>query len=96
MDENQVTQVKKSSKSINDLIIECSEHDTIKWIHMDVEGLDGELIFAIKPELLPDLLLFESLHIENNFYNVLCDYLSKHNYKTIKSGWNTICIKNKI
>ena len=86
----------RKSISINDLIKECSERGDVKWIHMDVEGLDAELVFSIKPELLPELLVFESLHIDEKFYDVICDYLTKNNYKTIKSGWNTICLKNKI
>jgi hypothetical protein len=83
----------KKSKSINDLIIESSERGRVKWLHIDVEGLDGELIYAIKDDLLPELLLFESLHMENEYYDNLCNYLTNKGYSITKSGWNTICIK---
>ena len=46
---------------INKLITESSKNGNVKWIHIDVEGLDGELIYAIDNNLLPELLLFESL-----------------------------------
>jgi len=83
----------KPSKSINDLIIESSERGKVKWLHIDVEGMDGELIYGIKDDLLPELLLFESLHMENEYYDNLCSYLINKGYSITKSGWNTICIK---
>lgn len=93
--ESSIRKVTKSSKSINDLIVECSEKGKVDWIHMDVEGLDGELIYGISPDLLPKLLIFESLHIPDDYYLNLNNYLSQNNYKIIKSGWNTLCVKNK-
>jgi hypothetical protein len=83
----------KPSKSINDLIIETYERGKVKWIHIDVEGMDGELIYGINDELLPELLLFESLHMDNQYYDNLCNYLSTKGYSITKSGWNTICTK---
>ena len=83
----------KPSKSINDLIIESSERGKVKWLHIDVEGMDGELIHSINDDLLPDLLLFESLHMEEEYYNNLSQYLAEKGYSVTKSGWNTICTK---
>ena len=60
---------------------------------IDVEGMDGELIYAINDEFLPELLLFESLHMHNQYYDNLCNYLTNKGYSIIKSGWNTICTK---
>jgi hypothetical protein len=93
VDENLITGTIKPSKSINDLIIESSEKGKVKWLHIDVEGMDGELIYAINDDLLPELLLFESLHMENEYYDNLCSYLTNKGYSTTKSGWNTICTK---
>jgi hypothetical protein len=93
MGEDKITETIKSSKSINDLIIESSEYGKVKWIHIDVEGMDGELIYAINDDLLPELLLFESLHMDNEYYNKLCNYLTVIGYSITKSGWNTICRK---
>jgi hypothetical protein len=89
----EITTTIKQSKSINDLIIESSERGKVKWLHIDVEGMDGELIYAINDDLLPELLLFESLHMENEYYDNLCNYLTNKGYLITKSGWNTICIK---
>ena len=89
----EITESLKPSKSINDLIIESSERGPVKWLHIDVEGMDGELIYAINDELLPELLLFESLHMDNQYYDNLCNYLTNKGYSITKSGWNTICSK---
>ena len=83
----------KQTKSINDLIVESSERGKVEWIHIDVEGLDGELVYAINDDLLPELLLFESLHMVDEYYGSLCNYLTDKGYSIIKSGWNTICTK---
>ena len=88
-----ITTTNKPSKSINDLIIESSERGKVRWIHIDVEGLDGELVYAINDDLLPDLLLFESLHMEEEYYNNLSQYLTRKGYSVTKSGRNTICTK---
>lgn len=88
-----ITTTIKQSKSINDLILESSERGKVKWLHIDVEGMDGELIYAINDDLLPELLLFESLHMENEYYDKLCNHLTNKGYSITKSGWNTICIK---
>lgn len=89
----EITTTIKPSKSINNLIKEVSERGKVKWIHIDVEGMDGDLIYAINDDLLPELLLFESLHMENEYYDNLCNYLTNKGYSITKSGWNTICIK---
>jgi hypothetical protein len=93
IDKNLVTETIKPSKSINNLIIESSKNGKVRWLHIDVEGLDGELIYAINDDLLPELLLFESLHMENEYYDKLCNYLTNKGYSITKSGWNTICSK---
>lgn len=93
VDESLITSILKRSKSINNLILESSEQGPVKWLHIDVEGMDGELIYAINDDLLPELLLFESLHMENAYYDNLCSYLTDKGYSITKSGWNTICIK---
>ena len=93
VDSQYIKKTEKPSKSINNLIIELSERGKVKWLHIDVEGMDGELIYAINDDLLPELLLFESLHMENEYYDKLCNYLTNKGYSITKSGWNTICIK---
>jgi hypothetical protein len=95
VNESEIIERFTNSKSINDLIIESSVNGKIKWIHIDVEGLDGDLVYAIKDELLPELLLFESLHMSDEYKRDISNYLTKKGYKVQHSGWNTICLKNE-
>ncbi len=93
VNEEHITSSVKQTKSINTLITESSERGKVRWLHIDVEGMDGELIYAINDDLLPELLLFESLHMEEEYYNNLSQYLTGKGYSVTKSGWNTICTK---
>ena len=93
LDESKITSIKMKSKSINDLIVESSVDGKVKWIHMDVEGMDGNLIMSIKDELLPELLVFENLHLDFHFYEEVCNHLKNKGYLITKSNWNTICIQ---
>jgi hypothetical protein len=95
VNESEIIERFTNSKSINDLIIESSVNGKIKWIHIDVEGLDGDLVYAIKDELLPELLLFESLHMSDEYKRDISNYLTKKGYKVQHSGWNTTCLKNE-
>jgi len=88
-----IRKTEKRSISVNDLIRESSERGRVRWIHIDVEGMDGDLVYSIDEELLPDLLLFESLHMDEEYHEKICNYLESKNYKITKSGWNTICTK---
>ena len=50
-------------------------------------------VYSINDNLLPDLLLFESLHMDDDYYNKLSNHLINKGYSITKSGWNTICKK---
>jgi|TARA_R110000796_G_scaffold27105_2_gene75035 hypothetical protein len=78
----------RSTISINDLIQICGD---VKWIHIDVEGCDDELIYAIKDELLPELLIYEHEYLEDS--GKLEKYVKKKGYITNMCGINTICFK---
>jgi hypothetical protein len=93
LSDDEIVSTVVSSISINDLITQSSKFDKVEWLHLDVEGLDGELIYSISDDLLPKLLLFESLHMNIEYYTKLCDYLVSKGYHINKSGFNTICLK---
>lgn len=95
VEEQYIKKQERTSISINNLIEEVSKRGNIKWIHIDVEGMDGDLVYSIEDSLLPDLLIFESLHMDSDYKNNIKTYLESKNYFVKFSGWNTICIKNK-
>lgn len=93
LSDDYIVRTNRPSTSINNLIKEVSDKGKVKWLHLDLEGMDGEIIFSIEKNLLPEVLLFESLHLEEQYYNDLCSYLENENYEILKSNWNTICTK---
>jgi hypothetical protein len=60
---------------------------------MDVEGIDGELIYAIDDDKLPEVIIFESLNMTDDYKDILFDYLRSKSYNLTSSGYNTICFK---
>jgi hypothetical protein len=88
-----ITENKMPSTSINDLITEANQQGKVKWIHLDVEGMDYDLVLSISPDLLPELLLFESLHLSEEKFIFLKEYLESKNFQVYESGWNTICLR---
>jgi hypothetical protein len=72
---NDISEIKIESLSINDLIMESSINGEIKWLHLDVEGIDGELIYSIQDNLLPEVIIFESVHMLGEYkFNLLSFY----------------------
>lgn len=88
-----IREVTKTSISINDLIDDASNRGKVKWIHMDVEGIDGELIYSIKDEKLPEVLIFESLNMTDDYKDRLFEYLRNKRYNLTSSGFNTVCFR---
>ena len=67
-----------------------------KWVHLDVEGIDIELILEILKydSLLPEVIIYEHLHIENFLYKNLENQLISKGYKNFRgSKLNSIAIK---
>lgn len=93
VEDDDIIENKLSSKSINDLIKESSVNGDVKWIHIDVEGLDGDLVYSIEDYLLPELLIFESLHMDDDYKTNITNYLQNKGYYVQHPGWNTICIR---
>ena len=85
---------KRDSISINDLIGEVSSRGKVRWIHMDVEGIDGELIYSIEEDLLPEIIIFESLNMTKEYRDELYVYLINKNYNLSSSGYNTVAFKD--
>ena len=68
------------STSINNIL--DKKYD---WLHLDIEGYDGEIIKAINPKLLPDFILFEHNNLSKKDKLDLEDYLIKLGYSLNKN-----------
>jgi hypothetical protein len=83
------------SRSINSLILELGMEKDLKWLHLDVEGIDADLIMSLDEDLtiLPEIIIYESLNLTKEKKEEIGRWLSGKSYYFYESGWNTICYK---
>lgn len=86
-----ITETKRSSTSVNELIKNEFADSAPDWLHLDVEGIDGDLILALEYE--PSLIVFESEHIKFSQMLELLDWFQEHDYRFLHNGNNSIAIK---
>ena len=96
-DENEIVKVRKESISLNDLIIKCGLEKDLGWLHLDVEGIDDELILSLDSSRvkLPDIIVYESVNLVEDRKKKVFEWLEKEGYFFKEIGWNTYCIKNE-
>lgn len=88
--------VKMNSISLNDLIINNGLQNNCKWLHLDVEGIDSDLILSLDETKisLPEIILYESLNMTDETKSITKEFLESKNYKVQEfNGWNTLAVK---
>lgn len=83
----EITSTKRDSISITDLILtECGGH--IDWLHLDVEGLDAQLIMSIDESLikLPRFIIFEDYNLPQEKKDEIYGWLHQRGYETYSEG----------
>ena len=83
------------SRSLNSLILELGLEKDLKWLHLDVEGIDADLIMSLDEDLviLPEIIIYESLNLAEEKKEEIGRWLSEKSYSFYESGWNTICYR---
>lgn len=86
---------RKKSISINDIILNTGLGDELKWLHLDVEGIDDQLILSldIKNIKLPEIIIFENVNLSKEKKDNLNIWFDKNNYQVKECGWNSMAIK---
>ena len=86
-EKEEIKSTKRSSISITDLILnECDGQ--IDWLHLDVEGLDAELIMSIDETKvqLPNFIIFEDHNLSIDKKNEIYSWFHNKGYKTYSEG----------
>lgn len=81
-EKEEIKSIKKPSTSITDLILnECDGQ--IDWLHLDVEGLDAELIMGIdeRKVSLPNYIIFEDFNLSKEKKTQIYDWLIAKGYE---------------
>ena len=87
LDSSEITKSYRKSVSINDLM----KDKNYDWLHLDVEGLDGDLILALEQK--PNIIIFEDENLDIVTKDKLKVWFIENSYETIKHTCNTISIK---
>ncbi len=89
-----IKEVKKKSISIKKLILENFDGKP-SWLHLDVEGLDAQLILSLKDDvnLLPDFIIFEFNNLSDNDRNDVVNFLNSNEYDLKEYGISMLAIK---
>ena len=77
----EIHSTKRSSVAINDLI-----DGKLDWLHLDVEGLDANLILAIDSDKLPDFIIYEDFNLDEDEKNRLINHLESKGYVLHSEG----------
>jgi hypothetical protein len=85
--DKEIRKSSRSSVSINQLMSE-KEYD---WLHLDVEGIDGDLILCL--EQRPNVIIYESMNLDQNMNDRLGEWFNINGYVTITDNGNTIAKK---
>ena len=83
----EISSTKRGSISITNLILdECDGH--IDWLHLDVEGLDAQLIMGIDETKvqLPNFIIFEDYNLSDEKKIEIYDWLLGKGYTTYSDG----------
>lgn len=86
-EKEEIKSTKRPSISISDLIInECNGH--IDWLHLDVEGLDAQLIMGIDETKvsLPNFIIFEDYNLSQDKKDEIYGWLHNKEYITYSEG----------
>jgi hypothetical protein len=61
------------------------------WLHLDVEGIDGDLILCL--EQRPNVIVYESMNLPQEMNDKLTEWFTINQYITITDNGNTIAKK---
>ena len=87
LDSSEITKSYRKSISINDLM----KDKNYDWLHLDVEGIDGDLILTLENK--PNVIIYESMNLDKIMEAKLNLWFVENSYETIECNGNTIAIK---
>jgi len=87
LDSSQISKISKQSISINELMTQ----EKYDWLHLDVEGIDGDLILALENK--PNVIMYESMNLDKIMEAKLNLWFVENSYDIIECNGNTIAMK---
>ena len=92
----EIHSTKRKSISFNSLVENnfIAFGEKLDWIHLDVEGLDVQLLISLKEEYIPNFIIFEDFNLNDDDKVLIELWIQKNNFK--KHSEAGICMLNKI
>ena len=87
LDHSQITKVQKESVSF----VELTNHNDFDWIHLDVEGIDGDLILSL--EKLPNVIIYEYNNSSDQERELINKFLIEKGFQTYREQGVSIAFK---
>lgn len=93
----EINSTKKNSISINSLIdSEFSQiGKTLDWLHLDVEGLDVQLLISLNKEYIPNFIIFEDYNLSNEDKELIEKWVNENNFHRVSEAGISMLSKNK-
>ena len=89
LDDSQISSQTMNSVSFKDLM----NKNEFDWIHLDVEGIDGDLILSL--EKLPNIIIYESMNLGDKMTNDLNNFFQRNGYFLLECNGNSIASRIK-
>ncbi len=79
-------------------LIENNNFNDLDLLYIDAEGYDGKIVKDfLKTNKSRPFIIFEYIHVDNDFFDELLNILTQENYKIIQLNENILCYpENKI
>jgi hypothetical protein len=87
LDDSQITSHTSNSISFKELM----KNNQYDWLHLDVEGIDGELILSL--ESFPNIIIYESMNLGDEMNSELASFFRRNGYVLMECSGNTIASK---
>lgn len=94
-EKEEINSTVRDSVSINQIIEKyfVLNNISLDWLHLDVEGLDVELLLALKKEYTPNFIIFEDFNLTENDKEKINSWIIDNQF--IKSSDAGICLISK-
>jgi hypothetical protein len=87
LNENDIKISRRKSISLNSLM----NNEEFDWLHLDVEGLDADLILSLQK--FPNIIIYESMNLDIDKIQKLNFWAQENNYQHIEYNGNDILYK---
>ena len=92
LDEHSIKNISINTVTLDELLFRHSV-GKLNLLQIDAEGMDGEILNSYSFSIVPELIIFEHVHLDKNEYKRLCAKLKKLKYYLFYWGRDTFALQ---